>query len=185
MSVETGRRIVLIRHAQAERETPVDQERRLDERGREEASRAGRWLADCGVVPDLARVSAARRTGETWERVSAELLTRQPGAVHEQGLYDVSVAVHRREAGVGALVPLVRETADEVRTLALVGHNPSLHELVGLLTGTTGRTEAQDEVLRRVTESGFPTASVAVLDFDGPWRSLGHGTARPAAFWTP
>ncbi|MFJ9446322.1 SixA phosphatase family protein [Kitasatospora sp. NPDC101235] len=63
----TGRRLVLIRHAQAERETAVDKERRLDEQGREEASRAGRWLAGSGITPDLARVSGARRTRETWE----------------------------------------------------------------------------------------------------------------------
>ncbi|MGW3233760.1 SixA phosphatase family protein [Kitasatospora sp. NPDC001095] len=179
MITGTGRRIVLIRHAQAERETTVDEERRLDGRGQEEASRAGRWLAGSGITPDLARVSGARRTTETWERVGA-MLARLPETVHERGLYDLSVDIHRREAGIAGLVAMVRETSDDVGNLVLVGHNPSLPELVGFLTG-----KADDGLSERVEESGFPTASVAVLDFDGSWQGLGPGVARITAFWTP
>jgi phosphohistidine phosphatase len=175
----TGRRVVLIRHAQAERETTVDKERRLDERGREEASRAGLWLAGCGITPDLARVSGARRTRETWEHVGAAL-PRVPETIHEEGLYDLSVDIHRREAGIGEFVAMVRGTSDDVGALAVVGHNPSLPELVGLLAG-----QADSDLSRRVEESGFPTASVAVLEFDGSWQRVGPGAARITAFWTP
>lgn len=98
----------------------------------------------------------------------------------QQGLYDLSVDIHRREAGITGLVAMVRETSDDVGNLVLVGHNPSLPELIGFLTG-----EADDGLCRRVEESGFPTASVAVLDFDGSWQGLGPGLARITAFWTP
>ncbi|MEU3563684.1 histidine phosphatase family protein [Kitasatospora sp. NPDC006786] len=179
MIVGTGRRLVLIRHAQAERETAVDRERRLDERGREEASRAGRWLAGSGITPDLARVSGARRTRETWEHVGAAL-PRLPETVHEPGLYDLSVSIHRREAGIGELVAMVRENSDHVGDLVVVGHNPSLPELVRLLAGA-----ADGDLSRWVEESGFPTASVAVLEFDGSWQGIGPGAARITAFWTP
>ncbi|PJN28115.1 histidine phosphatase family protein [Kitasatospora sp. CB02891] len=179
MIVGAGRRLVLIRHAQAERETAVDKERRLDARGREEASRAGRWLAGSGVTPDLVRVSGARRTTETWERVGTAL-PRLPVAVHEPGLYDLSVEIHRGEAGIGELVAMVRGSSDDVGDLVVVGHNPSLPGLVRLLVGTAG-----GDLSRLVEESGFPTASIAVLEFDGSWQGIGPGTARITAFWTP
>ncbi|MET8703296.1 SixA phosphatase family protein [Kitasatospora sp. NPDC058032] len=179
MTTGTGRRVVLIRHAQAERETPVDKERRLDERGRAEASGAGRWLADSGIAPDLARVSGARRTGETWERVAAAL-PQVPETIHEERLYDLSVEIHRGEGGIAELVAMVRDTSDGVRDLVVVGHNPSLHELVALLAGA-----ADGDLAQRAAESGFPTASVAVLEFDGSWQALGPGVARLTAFWTP
>ncbi|MFF0297372.1 SixA phosphatase family protein [Kitasatospora sp. NPDC004614] len=179
MSAGTGRRLVLVRHAQAERETAVDQERRLDGPGRAEAFAAGRWLAGRGVAPDLARVSGARRTRETWECVAAAL-SRLPETVHEQGLYDLSVEIHRRANGIGELVTLLRETSDDVDELVVVGHNPSLPELIGLLVGPAGGALSQ-----RVADSGFPTASVAVLEFDGSWQDLGPGAARITGFWAP
>ncbi|MFD8478414.1 SixA phosphatase family protein [Kitasatospora sp. NPDC059673] len=168
-----------MRHGQAERDTAVDQERRLDGPGRAEALAAGRWLAGFGVVPELARVSGARRTRETWDCVGAAL-ARLPEVVHEQGLYDLSVEIHRRAAPLGELVTLLRETPEEVGELLVVGHNPSLPELVAFLLGTAG-----GELSRRVADSGFPTASVAVLEFDGSWQDLGPGATRITAFWTP
>ncbi|MFI9789052.1 SixA phosphatase family protein [Kitasatospora sp. NPDC051984] len=184
MSAGTGRRLVLVRHAQAERETAVDQERRLDGPGRAEAFAAGRWLAGFGVAPDLARVSAARRTRETWECVGAAL-SRLPETVHEQGLYDLSVEIHRRANGIDELVTLLRGTSDEVGELVVVGHSPSLPELVGLLVGTVLAGTAGGALAQRVADSGFPTASVAVLEFDGSWQDLGPGAARITGFWAP
>ncbi|WP_380278536.1 SixA phosphatase family protein [Kitasatospora purpeofusca] len=183
MTADAVRRLVLVRHAQAERETAVDHERRLDERGRTEASSAGRWLAATGIAPALARVSSARRTGETWERVRAAL-PRAPETVHERRIYDVSVDIHRREAGIEELIAILRQTPEEVGDLVVVGHNPSLHDLVDVLA-VRGRDAAEDELSQRVARSGFPTAAVAVLTVDGPWQSLGPSLARLTDFWAP
>ncbi|MER7702858.1 histidine phosphatase family protein [Kitasatospora sp. NPDC097605] len=183
MTADDARRIVLIRHAQAERETVVDHERRLDERGRTEAALAGRWLAASGVLPGLARVSSARRTGETWELVRAAL-PEPPETVHERRIYDISVDIHRREAGVDELIAILRETPEGSGDLVVVGHHPSLHDLVAVLAAR-GRDATEDGLSRQVARTGFPTAAVAVLAVDGPWRSLGPGRARLTGFWAP
>ena len=58
------RRLILMRHGEAERpHAGVDDfDRSLDEAGRAESRRMGRALAEAGLAPDLALVSAARRT---------------------------------------------------------------------------------------------------------------------------
>ncbi|AKG42183.1 phosphohistidine phosphatase [Streptomyces xiamenensis] len=142
----------------------------MAERGRKDAPVAGRWLAGTGVTPDLALCSTAVRTRETWKLAVPELPQR-PRTVYEDRVY---------EASLGELIALVNETADEVRDLLLIGHNPGLHALADALAG-----ESEGDVLSRMNRSGFPTASLAVLAFTGDWKSVEHGVARLVAFWTP
>jgi phosphohistidine phosphatase len=62
----------LLRHAKAAQPLPGQQDfdRPLTERGRNDAAWAGRILA--GFKPDLALVSAAQRTRETWDIASQD-----------------------------------------------------------------------------------------------------------------
>ncbi|MFD8783913.1 SixA phosphatase family protein [Kitasatospora sp. NPDC059599] len=171
MPEELPRRIVLIRHAKAEHPDDVDDhERPLAGRGRKDAPVLGRWLAGAGLTPDLALVSAARRTRETWRLVVPELAAT-PKTVYEERLYG---------AGLGELVALLTEVSDEVQDVAVVGHNPGVHALADALAG-----EAEGDPLARMNRSGFPTAAAAVLTFQGSWKSVEHGVARLVAFWAP
>ncbi|MGW3115441.1 hypothetical protein [Streptomyces sp. NPDC001091] len=54
MSAETTRRVVLMGHATADFPDGDDHERPLVERGRKDAPRVGRWIADSGSSPDRA-----------------------------------------------------------------------------------------------------------------------------------
>ena len=67
------RQLILMRHAQAVGAAPAggDRERALSAAGRAEAVRIGQALKARGVRPDLAMVSAARRTRETWTGVAS------------------------------------------------------------------------------------------------------------------
>ncbi|MFF8385206.1 SixA phosphatase family protein [Streptomyces kanasensis] len=170
MSVDTSRRIVLLRHAKAEWAQESDHERPLADRGRKDAPVAGRWLAGAGLVPDLTLCSTAVRTRETWKLVVHEL-PRRPRTVYDERIY---------EASLGELIALLNETDDDVRDLLLVGHNPGVHALADALAG-----EAEGDLLARMNRSGFPTSAVAVLTFDGSWKSVEHGVGRLAAFWAP
>ncbi|WP_395297080.1 SixA phosphatase family protein [Kitasatospora hibisci] len=170
MSTEQTRRIVLVRHAKAEWSDGDDHDRPLADRGRKDAPAAGRRLAGAGIAPDLALVSTAVRTRETWGLIFAELLTR-PRTVYEERVY---------EATPGELIALLNEVPDDVADLVLVGHNPGMHALADALAG-----EADGDLAARMHRSGFPTAAVAVLTFTGSWKSVEHGVARLAAFWTP
>ncbi|MEU9114241.1 histidine phosphatase family protein [Streptomyces sp. NPDC048483] len=170
MSVDTPRRIVLLRHAKAEWSQESDHERPLADRGRRDAPAAGRWLAGTGITPDLTLCSTAARTRETW-KLAVHELPQRPRTVYEERLY---------EASLGELIALLNETSDDVDDLLLIGHNPGMHALADALSG-----EAEGDLLPRMNRSGFPTAAVAVITFDGSWKSVEHGVGRLAAFWTP
>ncbi|MFG2291536.1 SixA phosphatase family protein [Streptomyces sp. NPDC048595] len=170
MSADTPRRIVLLRHAKAEWSDTDDHERPLADRGRKDAPVAGRWLAGAGINPDLTLCSTSVRTRETWKLAVHELPER-PRTVYDERIY---------EASLGELIALLNETSDEVDDLMLVGHNPGVHALADALAG-----ESDGDLLPRMNRSGFPTASMAVISFNGSWKSVEHGVGRLVAYWTP
>ncbi|MFE7517643.1 SixA phosphatase family protein [Streptomyces sp. NPDC057540] len=170
MSVDTTRRIVLLRHAKADWNDESDHERPLAERGRKDAPVAGRRLADSGITFDLALCSTAARTRETWKLAVHELPAR-PKTVYEERIY---------EASLGELIALVNETPDTVGDLLVIGHNPGMHALADALAG-----ESEGDLLPRMNRSGFPTSAFAVLTFDGSWKAVEHGAGRLVDFWTP
>ena len=161
------RRLILFRHAKTEvRPAGVDDfDRRLVERGRGDAMLMGEVLAKADLVPDLALVSPAVRSRETWELVSPSF----PKARVEfrRGLYDASVEEVAAE---------IIEDTDLADTVMVVGHNPSLQELaVNLLIDSDG--SAVD--IERLS-SAFPTAAAAafVAEAPGRWRLEGLFHAR-------
>ncbi|MET7649224.1 histidine phosphatase family protein [Streptomyces sp. NPDC005426] len=170
MSVDTPRRIVLLRHAKAEWSQDSDHERPLAERGRKDAPVAGRKLADSGIVFDLALCSTAARTRETWKLAVHEMPER-PRTVYEERLY---------EASLGELIALIDETSDDVRNLLVIGHNPGMHAVADALAGS-----AEGDALARMTSGGFPTAAFAVVEFSGAWKDAEHGVGKLVEYWTP
>ncbi|MET7442474.1 hypothetical protein ABZS63_35945, partial [Streptomyces sp. NPDC005568] len=90
-----------------------------------------------------------------------------PDAAHRKAGAD------RRTGGARTwLRRAVREVADPVRTLLLVGHNPGLAELVLALAG-----DGLDDTLEHV-RTKFPTSAVAILAWHGnAWRDLAPGAA--------
>ncbi|MEU3607384.1 histidine phosphatase family protein [Streptomyces sp. NPDC035033] len=170
MSVETIRRIVLLRHAKADWGQETDHERPLAERGRKDAPVAGRRLAQTGIAFDLALCSTAARTRETWKLAVHELPER-PRTVYEERIY---------EASLGELIALLNELPEDVNDVLLVGHNPGMHALADALAG-----EAEGDALARMNRSGYPTSAFAVLTFTGGWKSVEHGVARLVEFWSP
>ncbi|MFE0685472.1 SixA phosphatase family protein [Streptomyces sp. NPDC058961] len=170
MSVDTPHRIVLLRHAKADWPEVSDHDRPLAERGRADAPAAGRRLAATGIAPDLALCSSAVRTRETW-KLAVHELSQRPRTVYEERMY---------EASLGELIALVNETPEDVGDLLLIGHNPGMHAMADALAG-----DADGDALSRMNRSGFPTSSIAVLGFNGSWKSVEHGVATLVDFWAP
>lgn len=165
---EQTRTLVVARHAKAEQAGPTDLERPLAPRGHGDAAAAGAWLRDSGIEPDHALVSAALRTRQTWADLSdAAGWSLDPDL--DEGLY---------AADVDTALDLVRLVDDEVRTLVLVGHNPTVHLLALELDDGDGDVEATNEM----TVGTFPTSAVAVLTFAGSWADLGPGRATLAGY---
>jgi phosphohistidine phosphatase len=163
------RRLLLIRHAQAA-DAPVDADRPLTERGARQAAAIGSWLERSGPAPDRVLVSPARRAAQTWERARA-LLGADPPPIVDSRIYDNTVE---------ALLAVLQETPEDVRTIAVVGHNPSVADLAGVLDDGQGSPAA-----RRDLEAGFRTGGVAVFTMVAPFAALGPDAATLSDFAVP
>ena len=161
--------LLLIRHAQAGN-APLDKDRPLTDRGARDAAAIGRWLTRAGLVPDRVAVSPARRAAQTWEQAAAGLV---PGIepVVEERIYDNTV---------DDLVAVIHETADDIGTLAVVGHNPSIGGLAHELDDGQGDPDA-----RRTLDSGFRAGGVAVFDLTTPFAAIAPGTATLIDYTVP
>ncbi|MFO1148460.1 MAG: histidine phosphatase family protein [Alsobacter sp.] len=163
-------RLVIFRHAKAvPHGAAPDFDRALAPRGLAAAAEMGRMLAAEHIIPDLALVSPALRTTQTWEQAAPAL----PG---------VTTAFDKRvyEASAGTLLALVNGTPDTVRTLVLVGHNPGMSDLARQLVGHGDRY-----AFARM-KAKFVTAGVAVIDFHAErWADVAPGGGRLDRFVTP
>ncbi|WP_137933757.1 SixA phosphatase family protein [Mesorhizobium comanense] len=153
------KQLLLLRHAKSSWDDPDldDFDRPLAERGVKAARLMGRELAARDWLPDLALVSPARRTVDTWGLVAAELQVHPRIALAEP-LYDalpqdILAQIRRADPSSGCLV--------------VVGHNPGLQELAKLLAGQGSETKAHKRL-----EEKFPTAAVARFVFEGDWSGL-------------
>ena len=163
-------RLLLLRHAKSGWPPGIlDVDRPLAKRGQEAALVMGNYLKRERLEPDLAIVSSARRTQETWERVQpmlGEIELRQDGRIYE--------------ASVGRLLEVVREVKPGIGTLLLIGHNPGFEELAKLLIGEGD----MDSILRLGQK--YPSAGLAVIDFDlASWGDVDKKTGRLERFVTP
>lgn len=138
------RRLILLRHGKAESvsATGGDFDRCLTDRGRRDCALIGLALAEAGVRPDLALVSAAKRTQETWEEVQRAFPNAQAQTV--RGLY--LAASEQIAAAVDAV--------DENLCVIVIGHNPGLHEFALALA---------DSMVTPPGLESFPTAAAAVF----------------------
>ncbi|MFD3455232.1 SixA phosphatase family protein [Streptomyces sp. NPDC058691] len=166
------RHLILLRHAKSAWPPDVpDHDRPLGARGRRDAPAAGRWLRENKHVPDLVVCSTAVRTRETWELAADALATRaDPPVAYDERLY---------AATARAMLDVLRETPESVRTVLLVGHNPGVQDLALRLAGGA----ASDALLRAADK--FPTSAVAVLTSPAPWSALTPDQAHLDEFAIP
>ena len=144
-------RLMLLRHAKTERDAPSgkDRDRRLDERGRRDGAAMAAWMADNGYRPDLALVSTATRTRETWALLAPVMPDSHIEFVDE--LY---------HAGAAELLGIIRlAAASTPHNLLVVAHNPGLHELALALPARG------DKAGLRALIDNLPTMGLAVIDF--------------------
>ena len=166
-SASPRRVLVIMRHGKAEAFAEGDHRRRLTDRGRREATAAGQWLADQGIVPTDAFVSSATRTRQTWEALVAGSGT--PAEAH------VEDAVYSADAE--SALDVLRQAPPAAEVVLYVGHNPTAASLAHLLDDGDPDPEAF-----RAMSAGFPTGAVAVLEISVPWADLDLATGHLVAF---
>ena len=156
------KRLCLLRHAKAvPHGTMNDFDRVLAERGRSDMALLALRLAALDPAPDLALVSPAARTRETWALAG---LPRVPVRI-EEAIY---------EASERALLRLVQALPEKVQFAVLVGHNPGLEDFAASL-------RAPEHPLR-----SLPTAGLVLAEWDVPhWRDVRAGDGRLVSVLTP
>lgn len=165
-------RLFVFRHAKSSWNNAylADFDRPLAPRGQRAAEAMAEHVASLDPPPALVLCSTARRAQDTIE----PLRDRLPAGTEvrlEDDLYG---------ADAPDLLALLREVPDDVVSVMIVGHNPGLEDLVRGL----GR-DGDPGLIARV-QAKFPTAALATLAFDGPWKQLGSGEpARLEAFVVP
>lgn len=171
------RTLILLRHAKAEKGRAKDDiDRELADRGFRDAEAAGEWLVAVtsagrlGPV-DLTVCSTAVRARQTWDAVVTG------GCAASDVWYDPALYNARPEA----LLDVVRELPEEVRTAMVVGHVPGVPSFAELLlTDEDGESAGID-----VLTEGWPTCGLAVLRCTSTWATLQPHSARLQEFVAP
>lgn len=157
--------LLLMRHAKSDwggADVP-DHDRPLNERGKRDAPRMGRWLAAQRVAPTRIVTSSARRARKTADRVVEGLRTPVPIELRDD-LYHAPLERW--------LLVLTRLPA-EAECVLCIGHNPGLEALIERLLGR---------------HEPMPTAAIACLTV-GPAGWTTFQDERPdvslRALWRP
>jgi phosphohistidine phosphatase len=172
--VQAVRHLWVLRHAKASARSPsgLDHDRPLSGRGRRQMKVVvdrcvGEAVADGAVLPDLVLSSSAERALQTARLVLAACPGSQLDV--ESGLY---------QADSDDVVARLRLLDDPVRSVMIVGHNPTVEEVVLLLMEADRRSVFEQQP--------FTTAALAVLAFgEGTWSQLAAGAGRLVGRYVP
>jgi phosphohistidine phosphatase len=165
-----SKQLFVLRHAKSSWDDPglADHERPLAPRGRRAVEAIAAHVSARGITPDLVLCSSARRTRETLEGVAV-------GGEHviEPALYGASCE---------EVLERLHRVPEQVGSVMLVGHNPTVQALVIRLADDDGETDGSQlaDVRRK-----FPTGALATLTFDGAWLELSPRSARLASYVRP
>jgi phosphohistidine phosphatase len=170
------RRLLLLRHAKTETESPSgqDYDRRLDDRGRHDAAELGGWIGRHPPFPDRVLVSPAVRSQQTWEIAWEAMkgLVPQPQVEFLPELYG---------ADPTQLLQTIRMAeANDPKQLMVVGHNPGMHELALTLTGSG------DATAKKALDHNLPTSGLAIFDFAvDEWNDVAFRRGKLVLFVSP
>ena len=136
--------LYLLRHAKSSWnfDELSDQERPLNDRGRDDAPTMGQALAKRRICPDLVLSSPAVRAMSTAVLVAREMQYAHDKIVVDSGIYGTDVA---------GLLAVIRALPDAAGAVLLVGHNPTI---------TDTANELSPSMLNEM-----PTAAVVCLRF--------------------
>lgn len=161
------RTLVLMRHAKSDYPAGVaDHDRPLAPRGIREAGLAGNWLRDNAPDIDLVLCSSAVRTRQTLART---------GIVAPVTFLDALYG-----AAPGTMIAEINDVGDDVGTLMVVGHEPTISNVALGLAGPDSDRTAAEQI-----HAKYPTSGIAILRVPGSWTGLELGGAELASFHVP
>lgn len=119
--------VFILRHAKSswKHQDIDDHDRPLNKRGKRDAPILGELLRNKHLVPDLIISSTAKRANSTAKAV-AKSSGYQGKIIMDKSLYAAEPA---------AYIDILHRLSNEFTQVLMVGHNPGLEELVGMITG--------------------------------------------------
>ncbi|WP_033920499.1 SixA phosphatase family protein [Sphingomonas sp. 37zxx] len=164
--------LTLLRHAKSSWNDPVtrDFDRPLNARGQKAARTIGQHLRADHIAFDHVVASPAVRAIETLDQFYTGY-GQKLEPVWDRRIYLASAAT---------LLDVLHGLPAQAQQALMVGHNPGLEDLVLLLVA-----ESHDNALRNEVELKYPTAALAVLEWDGGWAEATEGAARLTRFVRP
>jgi phosphohistidine phosphatase len=170
------KRLYILRHAKAAQGEPGqdDHARVLTVKGITDAEAMARYLRKNEAKLDRVLISTSARTIQTADLVLREL-EGPPRPDYRDGLYLASAV---------KILGMLKMLPNKLSEVMVVGHNPGLEELAALLAREPVRRK--ERARRGELDEKFPTAALAVLDFDiGHWRDLKPETGKLVDFVRP
>jgi phosphohistidine phosphatase len=154
--------LLILRHAKSawNSDAPTDFERPLSRRGRNNAPRVGRFLAEQGLRPDYVVSSPAERARQT------VLAACAPFGI---GADDISWDRRIYAATTGELLDVLNECPESAMRVLIAGHNPGLESLVRVLCREPVPTPPDFKLM--------PTAALAHLLIPVAWKEIDGGVA--------
>jgi phosphohistidine phosphatase len=160
-------KLILMRHAKSDWGTPGqdDFDRPLNGRGRNSANAMAGWLLENGHVPDTVLVSGAKRTVETWDRMSRIMagltLMESVPALYLSAAETILNVIRTRSAGA----------------LLVICHNPGISEFARRIV----TTPPDDDRFQ-----SYPTAATTVIEFDADrWDQVTWASGNVLQFAVP
>jgi phosphohistidine phosphatase len=157
--------LLLARHAKSswKDQTLADSDRPLNNRGKRDAPRMGKRLANRQMQPDLVVSSPALRAMATAKAISAEIGYPAKDIVVDERVY---------HGGIAGILRAIHELDDAASCALLFGHNPELTDLVNQLA--------------RCSIDNVPTCGIAQIQFTATsWREIGDAGGQLVDFDYP
>ncbi|MBN2047123.1 MAG: histidine phosphatase family protein [Anaerolineaceae bacterium] len=122
------KKLILMRHGKSSwKETQLsDFERPLKKRGRKDARKMGKMLKSEGLIPEYFLVSPSVRTRETLDELMDKMNFDGDAVEFVEEFY---------HAEVDDYLSRMEKLSDDLNTVMIIGHNPTLEELLQVLTG--------------------------------------------------
>lgn len=157
--------LYLLRHAQSaeKQQGQSDIERELTPRGIQEAAIIGSFLKKEGYQPEIIVSSSANRAKSTSNIIADALQIDHDLILVEQELY---------EASPRTLLSIINDFEDSYKSIALVGHNPSISYLA--------------EYLSKAEIGDMTTGGIAVIEFNfTTWSQIDEGNGELIRYTYP
>ena len=159
------RTLLLMRHAKSAYPDGVaDYDRPLAPRGIREAGLAGDWLRANVPTIDSVLCSTATRARQTLANTRIDAPVQ-----YNERLYGATPET---------MIEEITQVADTVRTLLVVGHEPTISVVATGLAGADGTDAAAMERM----STKFPTSAIAVLALPCDWNTLDESRAALIGF---